>query len=153
MAVSCGTVGESSLNPNAPHSVPMLDQQIEDIYLRLREWVQTEFHEYQEQQIAFSRWLHQRQKFSEPPVPKNRMRPLSFQSKYGEKPVRRVRPKCSPHRIIHQPRWYLLFMQSLLLECFLLYMHWDGFCYCCRLLVGLFHRLCLQLHNQENHKM
>lgn len=108
MAVSCETVGGSSLNPNAPHSIPMLDLQIEDILLVMREWVRTEVRRVHEQQMAYVHWLHQCLKqemadlldsgFSEPPVPKNRMRPRRI----IHQP--RARPKCSPRRIIHQPR-------------------------------------------------
>lgn len=58
MAVSCGGVGRSSLNPNAPLFVPMLFQQVEDFSPEWWELVQTTpwfrdhwFHQYQEQEM------------------------------------------------------------------------------------------------------
>lgn len=58
MAVSCGAVGRSALNPNAPLFVPMLFQQVEDFSPEWWDLVQTTpwfrdhwFHQYQEQEM------------------------------------------------------------------------------------------------------
>ncbi|XP_074573635.1 uncharacterized protein LOC141830054 [Curcuma longa] len=125
-----GTVGGSSVNPNAPLSVLMLLQQVRSLQALVEHWL----HQLRELEIAgedmfetdsveVEHWLHQLREleiagedmFETDSVealvmnlsaksPKKGTRPRLFPGKYRDKPVRCIHPKCSPRRIIHQPR-------------------------------------------------